>query len=862
MLKRLRELFHRNDVDREIRDELQFHIDEQTAANVASGMSPDQARAAAIRDFGSVAAAEEQCHDAHGYPFLATVADDVRFGLRLARKSKPFAATIIATLAVAIAANTAMFSIVYGVLLKPIDLRDSDRVYALFETSEGERNAVSPANFLDWRAQSRSFSAMAAYSIDSLNLGGAASKRILATSATEDFIAATGVGPGTGRGFAPADFVAGAPPVALIAEHVAEQQFGRTDAALGKTLLIDGVSTTVIGVMPHGYAFPRQTEVWMPLTFGPNAAKQRGAHYLRVVARLAPNASAGAASRELSAIAAQLAKLYPRWNEGAGAAMMQLQTLMVESSRKGLLLLLASVVLLAVIACVNVGNLLLGRAGARVHEASLRTALGATRGRLIRQYLTEASVFSLLGGAAGALLAWAALRLIVRFGPRNIPRLDLVTLDVRSLAFTAAMTIAATIVFGIAPALRLSRGLSAGTRVIGRRGAARARTILACSELALAVTLATGAALLVRSFASVAAVDPGFDSRNVIAFDVALPAATYPDTQHINQYYDRMLQRLATIPGVRETGAVAPFPLNGDGYSSSLTINAGEELKDSADVRLADAGYFRALHIPVIRGSAFDGREDLSTERVLLVSREAARRFWPNGADPIGSTVRLGARLGYEKIEGRVIGVVGDVRDAGRESDIAPIIYVPFRQSGVPIISFFVRSAVAPPAIVETIRGEAASVDRAVAIADPKPVEALLADSVSRRRFQTILLGAFAATALLLACIGVYGVLAESVMQRYREIGIRLALGAQPWTVFARLMTSASAIIAVAVTLGLIGAVAFRRAIASLLFGVTATDPATLAAVAASVAVVSVVAAAVPALRAMRVDPVAVLRQE
>jgi putative ABC transport system permease protein len=452
--------------------------------------------------------------------------------------------------------------------------------------------------------------------------------------------------------------------------------------------------------------------------------------------------------------------------------------------------------------------------------------------------------------------------LIVRFGPRDIPRLDGVSLDVKSLLFTAALTAAATMLFGIAPALKLSRsGLAAGKRVIGRRGAARGRAILACSELALAVTLATGAALLVRSFVSVAGVDNGFDPRNIVTFSVALPSATYPDTAHVNVYYDEMVRRLAAIPGARAAGSVEPFALGGDGYSSSVAIDSGPDSKSGTDVRLIDAGYLRALRIPVIRGAGFDGREDISTEHVMLVNREAARRFWPNG-DPIGSTVQLGASLGYEHLKGRVIGIVGDVRDGGPESEITPMIYVPVRQAGISIMTFVVRTGVPASAMIASVRREAAAVDRGVAIGDLSTLDRSLADSISRRRFQTVLLGAFAATALLLACIGVYGVVAESVMQRYHEIGIRMALGASPSSVFIRLMSNASTIVLASVAIGIVVAVLFRRVVSSMLFGVSATDPATLAAVAISVAVVSVIAAAVPARRATLVDPVVALRQE
>jgi predicted permease len=843
-----------NEMQNEIREELQFHIDRQTEANILAGMAPEEARRAAIRTFGQVNTIEEQCGEMHSGAALETFLEDARIGARHLRRNPSFAFTVIATLAVAVAACATMFSVVDTVLLRPIGFPAPERLHAIYQTSARiERGSFSPPDFLDIREQSRTLSAVAAYHYGTWNLAGRETESVRGLRATAGLFEALGVHPAYGRPFAKDERDA-----VVISHGLAVRQFGSAPAAVNRTILLDGKSALVTGVMPPSFRFPSdEVLIWTPLNFEPDVMTQRGAHYLRVIGRVAPNATPEAAQRELDLIGHRLATLYADTNEGSSFIAERLDAAAVRDVRRGLLILLGAVAVLALIAAANVANLLLTRAATRGREWAVRSALGASRFRVMRQFLTESLVFGFAGGAAGLLLTWLGVRLIVRFGPGTIPRLGDATMNARVLIAGIAASVAMSLLFAILPALSASRGADAGElagagRIAGGLGATRLRAAMTIAQLALAVTLLCGAALLVRSFQRVLTVDPGFDPRNVLTFSVVLPSVRYDGTQRVNAFHDALLDRLRATPGIESAGAVSHLPLSGGRFWSDFRINGVENDEWQAAVYVADEGYFRAMRIPLVRGGQSEG---------ILVSESAAKKYWPD-RDPIGAELRFGASGGYERYEGTIAGVVADVHQQGREEEVEPTFYVPLRKAGLDSVTYVVRSTTDPAALIASTRQQVAAVDPTVAVAEVATMDEHLGESVARRRFQVFLLSFFAAAALLLASLGVYGVVAYSVAQRTREIGVRMALGASVAGVFRMIVGQALRLVAPAVVVGLILAIALRRLIAALLFGVSPTDVATLSAVAIAVLAVSLLAAAIPAKRAASVDPTVALRYE
>jgi predicted permease len=866
-LRRLTARLTRRDLlDGELSEEMQFHLERQTQENIRRGMEPEAARRAARAAFGSVAAAEEQAREAGGWPTLESVVSDVRHTLRLVRLSPSFAFSVIATLAVAIAACATMFSVVDAVLLRPIGMPQPERLLAVYEATPTEgilRGAFSPANFLDVREQSHSFSALSAYYFTRANLAGRETESIRALDATADLFRALGVAPEAGRGFVADDETAGG--VTVLAHALAVRQFGSAAAAVGKSVILDGKQVQVIGVMPADFHFPNDEVVmWRPLSFGPSGRTARGGHYLRVIGRLAAGVMASGASRELELIGARLAAAYPDTNGHGTVRVERHDESLVSDVRRSLLTLMAAVVVLGLIACANVANLLIVRVAGRSRELAMRSMLGATRARVVRQLITESTVLALIAGGVAVFLTAGAVRLITAFGPDRIPRLAEAQVDGRVLAVSFGAALLGTIFFALLPALSASRvqGLGAiqGSRIAGGRAAARMRTTMAAVQLTLAVTLLAGAALLIRSFLQVTAIDLGFDPHDVVTFRVSLPA-TYDSAARVDVFWDEALRRLRALPGVTAAGVVSHLPVSGGHFGSSFRVNGVENPNWSAAVYTADRGFFDTFHIPLQRGRLFDDHDRLGTPRVMLISESAAKAFWPAG-NALGQQLRVGASDGYERNEGVIVGIVRDIRHEGQEHDVDPTFYVPLQQAGIDGATFTIKSSTALPQLLPSIKAAIAATDRNVAVATATTMEADLAASVSRRRFQATLLAFFAAAALLLASLGIYGVVAYSVGQRTREIGVRVAVGASLTGIFRMIVGEAVRIVVPAVVGGLIVAIAGHRVIASLLFGVSGTDVAALTSVAAVVTIVSLLAAAIPARRATRVDPITALRTE
>ena len=861
--------------------ELEFHLEQQARDLVAAGWPRDTARAEAERRFGDLAYTRRYCRTqdqglerrTRAALALGALTDDARFALRQLRRQPGFAAVALLTLALGIGANTAIFSVVHGVLLRPLPFADPGRLVRIAETSRGELNTVSPTNFVDWREQSRSFTGMAAVSNGQAALTGAGEpEQLRYAQATAQLFDVLGVPPLLGRTFAAGDDRWGGPRVVVLNEGLWRRRFGADPGIVGRPVVLDGESYEVIGVVPAEGAYPSTAELWTPLAFDPaELPGMRGAHWLRVLARLRPDVEVAQGAAEMAAIARRLERQYPEKNTAAGTDVAVLHDVMVGDVRTPLLVLLGAVGVVLLIACANVANLLLARAVGREGEIAVRAALGAGRGRIVRQLATESVVLALLGGAAGAAVAVLGVRALVAVTPDGVvPRLDTVRVDGTVLGVTLALAVLVGLLFGLAPVvqgmrLSLDRTLREGGRGTGgSRRAVRAVDVLAGAEIALAVVLVAGAALLIRSFDRLRAVDPGVDVARVVTFDLQLPEARYGELDLQRAFNERLLGELRALPGVQHAGAVFGLPFSGFAYSLSFEVAGRPPVapgeRPSIQIRVATPDYFAAVGIPVRRGRGFGADDRAGAGRVILVNEAAARRFFP-GQEPLGQQMSLGWTRDSVRMGGTIVGVVGDVRQFGLAEQPLPEIYVPYAQWPVDFTSIVLRTAGDPDAILAAARERVRQLDPALPLARVTTLERLAADTVAQPRFYMLLLGGFAALALVLAAVGVYGVIAYAVGRRTREIGVRMALGATSRRVLRDVVLRALALGGAGLAVGLVGALAATRLLRSQLYEVAPTDPATFAAVAVLLLLVAVAAAWVPARRASRVSPTAAMRE-
>jgi putative ABC transport system permease protein len=872
---RWRAVFRRAALDRDLDDELSFHLERETEANIAQGMTPEEARRRARIDFDGVQRIREEYRDVRGDSLIESAWQDARFGLRMLRSSPVFTLVAVATLALGLGANTAMFSVINAVLLRPLPFADPDRLVRIIDANPGKgfpRFSASPPNFLDWKQQARSFSGMAALTYGTLALSGdGPAQRLNTLLVTPDFLDVLGVSAAAGRFFTAEDGVTGHDKVAVLSYRLWQQRFGGDRGVIGRTIKLDNESYEVRGVAPADFRL-NNCDVVVPLAFGPKVANQRGAHYLGVYARLKPEASLAQANEEIKTIAARLAAAYPDKDAGWTAFVMPLHEFVVGNVRRAMLILFGAVGFLALIACANVANLLLARAVGREREISVRTALGASRGRIVRQLLTESLLLCIFGTALGMALAAACLQLLKKMGPADVPRLATVQLDTTVLAFTAALTLLATLLFGVLPALRASRVdvnvtlKSAGRGAAGSRESARPRDLLVLAELALSVVLLIGAGLLIRSFARLSFTSPGLDTSHVLTFNLSLPAAKYSTRERINGFYDALLEKLRALPGVTDAGSTNVLPLTGDMNSSTFTIRGkpvSAQDEPSAEQRVASRDYFRTMRIPLLRGRLFESTDRVGSAPVLVVSETMARHFWPGG-DALGQYIHMGVRPGSSKddVEGTIVGVVGDVRDFGLDTEPPPTVYTLADTPAPTHMNVVMRTAADPAALAASARAVVASLDADVPVGDVASMDSVLAVSLAQRRFYMLLLSSFAAVAVLLAGIGLYGVIAYSVNQRVQEIGIRMALGATPATVLGMVLKRGLQLSLAGIAAGVLFALAVSRVLSRMLVGVSPKDPLVFGAVAAGIALIAVAACYVPARRATAIDPMSALRSD
>jgi putative ABC transport system permease protein len=804
---------------------------------------------------------------------MESLRQDIRYGWRMLRKSPGFTFVALVALALGIASTTAIFSVVDTVLLHPLPYPDADRILSVSESqrSTGEGGgAVSPANYLDWATQNHVFSYMAASRSWPLNLtGGDRPERVRGTVTTADFFALVGCRPILGRTLLPDDNKPGNDHVVVLGYPLWVRRFGSDAGIIGHEITINGEPYAVVGVMPANFNPDEYGELWLPSRWGvpvnlltPNEDPRPGrdTHYLHAWARLKPGVSLQQAQEEMNAIALRLEKQYPKSNEDAGVSLISMQDDMVSDIRPVLWILLVAVAFVLLIGCGNVANLLLARATTRSREMSLRAALGASRLRVIRQLLTESVLLALMGGVVGVLLAAWAVPALLAMSPPDIRSFTTVGVNRDVLVFSIVVSLLSGILFGLAPALNASRGDLNEALKEGERGSTgghgRTRSALVVAEVGLSLILLVGSGLLVKSFVHLMQVDPGFDPNHLLVFSVGLPPSTEPWRQ--DDFYRQVVDRLGMLPGVQSAGAVSRLPLVGGNSDRSFKL-PGDTKSYDADIRVAAPNYFQTMGIPLLKGRGLTEQDTQGSAQVAVVNDAFAQNIFP-GQDPIGKYI---VNFGPSPNQIQIVGVIGNVRHVGLATAPRPEAYLPFGQAHWPSVFMVVRTKMSDPlSLTSAVQNAVWSVSKDVPLADIRTMQDVIANSVLRRKFTMLLLAIFAGLAMLLAAIGLYGVMSYSVSQRTHEIGIRMALGAQKTDVLKLVVRQGMWLVALGLLLGVLASVAATRLMAGLLFGVSATDPLTFSVVAALLASVALAANLVPARRATKVDPMVALRHE
>jgi putative ABC transport system permease protein len=791
--------------------------------------------------------------------------NDVRFALRQLAKSPGFTAVAVITLTVGIGACTAIFSVVNRVLLQPLAYPHPEQLVHIRESDPPDYPvfSVAPGNFYDWRRQSTTFSQLAAVNYVSLNLTGSGQPvRVYGRRVTSNYLSTLGVKPALGRDFLPGEDAPGKDDVAILGEGLWTRQFGRSPDIIGRAIRIDGNPATVVGVMAWEFHGP---EIMLPLGLGPSEMAQHGGHYLDVVGRLRPGASVAQGRDDLAAIAKRLEKAYPSSNKGWTIKAAPMLEDMVGYIRPQLYTLLGAVGFLLFIGCANVANLLLVRSARRSREIAVRSAIGASRMRIVRQLVVENLVLALLGGAAGTLAAYWGLHLLLSIAP-YVPRSEDIAVDRWALAFSLGLAVVTGIGFGLVPALQATRiDLNSVLKDAGRgssegKGSHRMRDALVVAELTIAVVLLTGAGLLMRSFVRIIKVDPGFRADSAVIMNLTLPAKKYKEPGQQAAFAQQALAKLEQLPGVTSAGVVQALPFQGDYYLEFAIEGKAVAPGDQPGTLYyaVTPGYFKAMGIPLLRGREFTEADSASGPLVTIISKAMAERFFPN-TDPIGK------RVNFQNPDGKwseIVGVVGDVRQYGLGSDVQAETYEPFAQHPYSFQTVVLRTDASPKGLLAQMRAAVLSVDPEQPVDTARPLTDLVTGSVSNQRFALNLLLVFSGAALLLATIGIYGVMAYSVAQRTGEIGVRMALGAQRSDVLWMIAGQGARLIAIGLVLGVLGALALTRFIASLLYGVGATDPLALGAAPVVLAAAAFAACMLSARRATRIEPVAALRQD
>lgn len=818
---------------------------------------------------------------------METLFRDIQYAIRVLVKNPGFSAVAIITLALGIGANTAIFSVVNAVVLRPLPYAEPDRLVMLWETIGGnDRRSAAPANFFDWRAENNTFQELAATFYANFNLtSDGEPDRIDGATITSNLMSMLGAHVQLGRTFQPDDDEHQDRSLVLISDGLWKRRFGADRNVVGRKIMIDETPHTVVGVMASGFQYPEKAEMWVlgrnrnavPMSFLSQFLKndwngERDAHFINVIGRLKPNITLSQAQSDIAGITRRLEQEFPETNAGLGSNVVPLHTQVVGDVRSVLFILLGAVGLVLLIACTNVASLMLARATQRGREIAIRAAVGATRHRLVRQLLTESLLLSILGGLAGLIVSVWAVDLFIKLSPGDIPRLHEASVDLRLLGFTLFVSLATGIGFGLLPAFQATRTdlntslKDGGTKATRGRQGRNARNILVVTEIALAQVLLVSAALLAVSYVRVSNIEPGFVSEKVLTAKIAPSARRYPDPRSRETFYTTVVDRLQSLPGIESVGMVMNLPLSGSSMNRGFQVDGRPAPKAdenvTMDYQIVSPGYFSTLQIPIKRGRALSETDTTNTERVIVLNETMARRYWPN-EDPIGKRMAIGESE-KETSWRTIVGIVGDVRHASLSEAPVPTAFISYRQDleSWSRMGFVIKGKVDAASLTSTVKRELAAIDPGQPVYAVQPLDNLLQSSVGQRRFIMLLLLSLAAIALTLAVIGIYGVLSFSVTERTQEIGIRMALGARAGDVLRMVLNQGMRVALIGIVIGLGAAFALTRLLASLLFEVSPTDLRTFSVVAALLAAVALFACYIPARRATRVDPLVALRNE
>jgi putative ABC transport system permease protein len=870
-------------MERDMDEEMRFHVEAHAAELVKDGLSQEKALRQAHLEFGGMAMTKEECRDAVGVTFLETLVQDVRHGVRAMLRTPMFTTTAVAVLALGIGANAAIFSVVDAVLLRPLAYRDSGRLVTILMDGE---NPVAPANYVDWRDQSHSFAAMGAADFWSPNLTGVeAPENIKGLKVTQNLFPMLGIDPMLGRLFVEGEDKEGAEREVILSYRLWLRKFSGDPQVLGKPIILDGNAYVVVGVMPQGFQFApfwaTHAELWVPNALGARLSS-RGGNSLRIFARLKNGVSLAQARADLATVTGQLELQYPGTNRNVQVT--PLKEKVVGKIEAPLLVLLGAVAFVLLITCANVAHMLLARAAARQKEVAVRAALGARRGRIVRQFLTESLLLGGLGGVTGLGLAVLATRALIAISPANIPRVQTVTVDLRTALFLFAATMVTSIGFGIAPALQaLSVNVNDTLKEGGRTNTAgaaqnRLRSLLVVSEFALAVMLLIGAGLMIRTFAALQAVDAGFNPHNVVSMVVSVAGTREADGARRAIFYRELIDRVRALPGVQAAGGINHLPLAGDLWGWPFVLEGRPKPRPGespgAVYRMVTPGYFQSMRLPIIRGRDISESDTLSAPGVVIINERAARQYWP-GEDPIGKRISFDSGKASPPTWLTIIGIAKDAKQDDWTAAAYGEVYLAAFQnhdflgdsssdidSHMSYITLVARTADASADVISAMKQAVQSFDRNLTISQVVTMDSVVAEANAQPRFEMLLLTMFAAVALVLAGVGIYGVISYSTSRRTHEIGVRMSLGATRADVLLLVVRQGMWLALAGALTGIAGAVLLSRLMTNLLYGVKATDPLTFAAVVIGLGLVAMLACYIPARRAMGINPTAALRCE
>jgi putative ABC transport system permease protein len=876
----------------EIIEELSQHLQDRYEQELSRGATEEEAQREALEELNASESLGRELKQLEGRvpqnpvvigtdtktSIMGDIAQDLRYGLRTLRKNPGFTSVAVLALALGIGANSAIFSVVNAVLLQPLPYKNPEQLVMVWENATHlgfPKDTPSAANFLDWRAQNTVFTGMSAMAQKNFNLTGVGEpERLDGRRVSANLFDVLGVQPRLGRGFLPQEDTPGT-RVVILSHGLWQRRFGSDPRIIGQALNLNGESYSVVGVMPPGVGVPSRDnwkdQLWVPIAFSSEDAQSRGNHYLEVIARMKPGITLKQAQAEMETIAARLAQQYPKTNLRIGTVVSPLHEEVVGDIRPALLVLLGAVGFVLLIACANVANLLLARAAVRQKEIALRLALGASRSRLTRQFLTESVLLATLGAAVGLMFAVAGLRILKTFIPETIAHAGSIGIDAKVLIFTALVAVITGLIFGLAPAAQASNFNLNETLNEGGRGAAegskgaRLRGLLVITEVAVSFVLLIGAGLLINSFIHLRNLDPGFRADHVLTAKIDLSEVKYPDQEHRTPFLDEVLRRVRALPGVQSAAIAGNLPLTYNGDSTYISVEGIPDppIDQQLDViyRAIGPGYFGTMGIPLVRGRDFTDQDSTETGYAVIVSEKLAQHFWP-GQDPIGKRLTPGLPPSGSPLR-EVIGVVKDVRQNNFLAAPKMQMYMTYRQlKDLAPNALVVRTAVEPMSLATALRNAVWAVDKDQPVSNIDTMEHIVAGAVARQRFSTTLLGIFATLALTLAAVGIYGVTSYSVAQRTHEIGIRMALGARRRDVLKMTVKQGLKLVVMGVAIGLVAAFVLTRVMASLLFGVSATDPVTFFSISLVLMGVAILASYIPALRATKVDPMVALRAQ